>query len=342
MSTATTHEHEVTTPTTLCLPDGRRLNPAALGWSRHPLLTANLRGNRARTKRWDYWAVLTDDTAVAITYGDVGYVGSVAIWWVDLSTAETGGREVLAPGGRGMALPDHPGATPLRFHSTDLSIEIAETAHGTRIEGAWTDPDGSAGAVDLRVSAPPGHESLNVVIPWTDRLFQYTSKHQARPAHGILSARGRELDLDGGWGVRDVGRGRWPYATRWNWGGGAGRSEDGAVVGIQVGGRWTVGTGATENGVIVNGRLTKIGAELDWDYDWDLPLRPWRVRHPDGSLDLTLTPRHDRHAKVQALVLATEVHQVFGRWSGHVTTEEGRVLTVDGIAGFAEESRSRW
>jgi hypothetical protein len=342
MRSVTTHEHEVTTPTTLCLPDGRRLNPAALGWSRQPLLSANLRGNRARTKQWDYWAVLTDDVAVAITYGDVGYVGSVAIWWVDLRTGESGGREVLALGGRGMALPDSPGTAPLRYHSKNLTIEIAESSHGTRVEGAWTEADGSPGAVDLRVAAPAGHESLNVVIPWSDRLFQYTSKHQARPAHGIVSVRGRELDLDGGWGVLDVGRGRWPYATRWNWGAGAGRSKEGPVVAIQVGGRWTVGTGATENGVIVDGRLTKIGAELDWDYDWEAPMRPWRVRHPDGSLDLTLTPRHDRHAKVQALVVATEVHQVFGRWRGHVTTGEGRSLTVDGIAGFAEEARSRW
>jgi hypothetical protein len=98
----------------------------------------------------------------------------------------------------------------------------------------------------------------------------------------------------------------------------------------------------TENGVIVDGRLAKIGAELDWQYDWDAPMRPWRVRHPDGSLDLTLTPRFDRHAKVRALVVATEVHQVFGRWRGHVTSEDGRVLVLDGINGFAEESRSRW
>ena len=71
-------------------------------------------------------------------------------------------------------------------------------------------------------------------------------------------------------------------------------------------------------------------------------MRPWRVEHPDGSLDLTLSPTHDRHTKVSALVLATEVHQVFGTWSGHVTTDAGVRHDVDGIVGFAEESRSRW
>ncbi len=339
---ALTHEHEVTRPTTLCLPDGKRLNPDALGWSRRPLLTANLRGRWGRTKRWDYWAVLTDDFAVAVTYADIGYVGTASVWWVDLATGETGGREVVAPGARGIALPDRPGSTPLRYHSTNLDLEVVEGHGGTKISGSWTESDGSRSAIDVRVAAPTGHESLNVVIPWTERVFQYTSKHQARAAHGILAAHGREHQLDGGWGVLDVGRGRWPYSTRWNWGGGAGRAVDGSVVGIQVGGRWTVGTGATENGVIVDGVLTKIGTELTWDYDWDAPMQPWRVSHPDGSLDLTLTPRHDRHAATRVVVVSTEVHQVFGTWRGHVTTQTGRVVRLDGIVGFAEESRSRW
>ena len=114
----------------------------------------------------------------------------------------------------------------------------------------------------------------------------------------------------------DVGRGRWPYRTRWNWGGGAGTAVDGRTVGLQIGGKWTDGTGFTENGVLIDGRLEKIGAELVWEYDWDRPLDPWRVRSPEGDLDLTLVPVHDRHEKTNAVVLRTEVHQVFGHWSG--------------------------
>ena len=29
--------------------------------------------------------------------------------------------------------------------------------------------------MDVFVELPDGHESLNVVIPWSDELFQYTS-----------------------------------------------------------------------------------------------------------------------------------------------------------------------
>jgi hypothetical protein len=348
----TTHEREIRERVDLCMPDGRHLNPAAKGWSRQPLHTANLHGRWGRTKRWDYWAILAGDLVVSVTYADVDYLGLADLWWADLASGTTGGRPTPLPLGRGVALPDRPGTAPLRFHAADYRLDIVDEAAtadrpaATVITAEWTE-HGRPGHLEVRVDDPAGHESLNVVIPWSSTRFQYTAKHQARPARGTF-ALGDDTRTIGGpdgdaWGVLDVGRGRWPYRTRWNWGGGAGRATDGeTVVGIQVGGRWTEGTGHTENGVIVDGRLHKIGRELTWRYSWDDPLSPWQVGHPDAGIDLTLTPRFDKHSATDALVLATEVHQVFGTWTGHVTTDEGRRVEVDGIQGFAEESRSRW
>jgi hypothetical protein len=37
----------------------------------------------------------------------------------------------------------------------------------------------------------------------------------------------------------------------------------------------------------------------------------------------------------------TEVHQVFGRWSGRAPTPTRSTVTLAGILGFAKESRSR-
>ncbi|MFP4147941.1 MAG: DUF2804 domain-containing protein [Nitriliruptoraceae bacterium] len=128
-------------------------------------------------------------------------------------------------------------------------------------------------------------------------------------------------DGEEAWGVLDIGRGRWPYRTRWCGGSGA---------------------GATENGSIVDGEVTKIGPELVWAERWEDPMAPWHVAAPDGTPALTLTPRFDRHARTELVVLGTEVHQVFGRWSGHLTGPDGTRVEVDGLLGFAEESRSRW
>ena len=98
----------------------------------------------------------------------------------------------------------------------------------------------------------------------------------------------------------------------------------------------------TENGVILDGKLTKLGSELRWTYDWDRPLEPWRVEDPGRQLSLTLSPRYDKHSKVGDDDAGSETHQVFGTWSGSLTTDDGLQLEFDGLQGFAEEARQRW
>lgn len=348
-----THEREITTLVDLATPDGRTLADAARGWSRTPLHRANLRGGWGRTKRWDYWAILAGDLVVSTVYADVDYVGLADVWWVDLSSGRTGGHGIVAPGAAGIHLPDRPGTEPLHVRRKGFALEISDGADGATIfEAEWREADGTPGRLDAVVDLPPGHESVNVVIPWDARRFQYTSKHTGRPARGELVVGERRFSFGGdlsdpddtgeAWGVLDVGRGRWPYETRWNWGSGAGHARDGSVVGLQLGGRWTEGTGFTENGVIVDGVVTKLGDELRWEYSWDAPTERWHVVDPGGRLDLTLTPRFDKHTKTGALVLRTETHQVFGTWSGTFVTDAGATIAFDELQGFAEESRSRW
>ncbi len=341
-----THERELTEPVDLCTPDGGALAPNARGWSRRPLHRANLGGEWGRNKRWDYWAVLAGDLVVSCVYSDVDYVGLADVYWADLVTGETGGNGIVVPRAEGMHLPDRPGTEPLHVARDGFELALNDDATGTHIRGAWTERDGRAGRLDVTVFQPPGHESLNVVIPWSDDVFNFTSKHQARPAAGRLVVGDRTRPIgtnaeDGAWGVLDVGRGRWPSEITWNWGGGAGRSGD-HVIGLQIGGKWTEGTGFTENGFLVDGRLTKLGRELQWDYDWDHPMQPWRVDDPGGQLQLVLTPRFDKHTVTGGDAAGSEVHQMFGSWAGSVTTDDGGRYEFRALQGFAEEARQRW
>jgi hypothetical protein len=343
----TTHERELTDPVDLCTDDGAVLNPSARGWSRHPLHRANLHGRFGTNKRWDYWAILAGDLVVSSVYSDIDHLGLADVWWVDLKSGATGGRAIVTRPDAGITLPEVPGSTPLKVNADGLDLTIADDARGTRLTATWNEPDGRAGRLDVTVALPAGHESVNVVIPWSDERFNFTSKHQARPAVGelVVGDRRWEIGAAGGsdaWGVLDVGRGRWPARITWNWGGGAGRCGD-HVIGLQVGAKWTAGTGFTENGLIVDGRVSKLGGELVWDYHWDEPMRPWHVIDPSGQLDALLTPRFDKHSKVDVNPeRGSETHQVFGTWSGRLATDDGTVLEFDRLQGFAEEARQRW
>ena len=133
----------------------------------------------------------------------------------------------------------------------------------------------------------------------------------------------------------------WPSSIAWNWGGGAGRAGD-HVVGLQFGAKWTEGTGFTENGFLVDGRVTKLGRELEWTYDWDDPLAPWSISDPGGQLSVTLRPRYDKHTDTGFGDLGSQVHQVFGAFDGFVVDDDGRRVEFEGLQGFAEEARQRW
>jgi hypothetical protein len=115
------------------------------------------------------------------------------------------------------------------------------------------------------------------------------------------------------------------------------------VIGLQFGGQWTEGSGATENAVLVDGRLSKIGRELVFTYDWDNPLDPWTVTDPGGQLHLTLYPQFDKYTHTDVSEsLGSEVHQVFGRMEGSLTTDDGETLQFTDVVGFIEEARQRW
>ena len=340
-----TMENELTEPVDLCTPDGDRLNQAALGWSRRPLHRANMRGRFGLNKRWDYWAILAGDLLVSSLYADVDHLGLADVWWTEMATGASGGGGVVTVGNDEFDLPEVPGSVPLHIDRDGFTLDIVDDDRGTRLLGTWTEAGGRPASLDVHIAMPPGQESLNVVIPWTDELFNYTSKHQARPVVGQLVVGDERCDIGGAagdaWGVLDVGRGRWPAEIAWNWGGGAGRVRD-HVLGLQFGAKWTEGSGYTENGIVLDGRLTKIGRELDWRYDWDTPMQPWRIVDPGGQLDVTLHPRHDKHTRLPGRDKGSETHQVFGTFSGRVRTDDGVELEFSDVQGFAEEARQEW
>jgi len=329
-------ERELTTRVSLTRPDGG-LNPDAVGWSRVPLHdTAGIpgRGSWGRNKRWEYWNVMSPSYIVALTVSCVDYMSLHEIWVLDRATGETVGTTAISPGGRSAQLPASLGEGPARARTGRVTIDIDEAFDGTRLRGST-----SGVSFDILATRPPSHDSLAVVVPWRRggeiTRFQYTVKDVARPATGTVTLDGIAHDVPvGSWAVLDHGRGRWPYDVRWNWGAGGGVSGD-RVIGLQVGGKWTDGTGATENAVFVDGVLHKISEDLRWDYDLARPLRPWRVH--GGGLDATLTPFHDKHSARNLGILSARTHQCFGVWAG---TFDG--LAFEGIEGFAEDVHNRW
>lgn len=331
---------ELTSDIMLCTAHGR-LNPDAVGWSRTPRVTANLCG-RGRAKRWDYWGIQSPEAFVGITVSDLDYATLLALHAYRPGT-EVVTNEAVLPFKR-LDLSQRCDESTILVEGGGLYISITTAAAQTDAPTVTTLTVRSHDIeADVVVRRPRNRESLSVVVPWSPTRFQYTVKDVGIPATGHVKVNGTTTQFPaiGTFATRDFGRGKWPYRITWNWGVGVG-SVDGSDIALQLGGKWTDGTGSTENGVLVDGRLTKIAPDLIWEYDATDWLRPWRVRDAaDQLIDVQFHPDRLRQARTEFGVIGSRAAQAFGTWTGWVRVSGDRQPVV-GLRGWAEELRNRW
>ncbi|MCB8989073.1 MAG: DUF2804 domain-containing protein [Chloroflexota bacterium] len=335
-------ERELTAPVDLCLRNGR-INPAAVGWSRQPLHNCQLYGRWPRKKRWNYWAITTESHLFSATISHLDYAGLVFVYYADFATGKLIEVTKLLPLGRGCNLANEVAADAVYGDSgLHVAMRQAETGVDLAVEVA-NFFEGQPLTAQFNITIPPTHETLNVVVPWDERTFQFTSKQNCLPANGFVTIGEQKTVFAGeqSFACLDFGRGIWPRHCRWNWGSASGK-QNGRFIGLNLGGQWTDGTGSTENGVCVDGRLHKISTDLTWQYDKTAYMRPWRITEPAGRIDLTFTPFLERVAASNVWLVQSEVHQMFGRYNGHITTSEGETVPVHDLVGWAEDHVALW
>jgi hypothetical protein len=334
-------EREITEKTDLCHPDGK-LNRDSVGWAKHPIINCNLKGRWLRKKRWNYWCVMDDNCLFSVTVSNIDYVGMVFVYFLDYNTKKFTEKTIMTPLGSGCHMPTgvHENVC---FKNKQIDIQLLCDGGNTRLLVRSDDFGGEKLNADILISYPENYETLNVVIPWNDRTFQFTSKHEGMAASGTLQVGARTYDLNAGaFATLDFGRGVWPYRVRWNWANVSGFSGD-KRIGLNLGGQWTDNTGMNENAITVDGKLSKISCDMLFEYDKSDLMKPWKIRDAEGdSVDLVMTPFYERVAKSDLGIIVSEVHQMIGRFSGRVKTSDGSYIAIDNLLGTVEDHFGKW
>lgn len=342
----------IQTPGPLLAPDGH-LN--AVGWSPHPLLDCNLERVRSyplplrplqflRVKRWDYYAFFTPRRFFSATIAHLGYAGNVFVYTLDWETGELHEEGLVIPLGRGVQLPRNSTEGESRFEDGRVRLTFRAETGFRRVQVEWPSFHNGRGIrADIRLDCPPDHESITIVIPIGRRRFYYNRKINGMPATGWLRYGDKEEELrpDQALGSLDWGRGVWEYSSFWNWASASGFLPDGRRFGLNLGCGFGDLSAATENALILEGRVHKLGA-VRFDYRSGDYMHPWHFTDDEGRLDLTLVPFKERVARTNLGIIFSEVHQMFGRYQGRVVTDDGEVISIQGMVGFAEEHRARW
>jgi hypothetical protein len=336
-------EKELTQPVDLCLPNGR-LNPKAIGWSRQPLQNCRLYGHPLRKKRWNYWCITSPTHLFSVTLSDVDYAGLPFVYFLDFATGEFIEKTIITPLGKDVVLGDRV-PDDASYVGKGCRISMRRTSEGVQMLVEVADFGGKTLQAEFLITEPGNHESLNVVVPWSEKLFQFTAKNNTLPAQGRVNLDENVVMFDGekSFATLDFGRGVWPYKGFWNWASFSTRLSDGRTLGANLGAGWTDNTSSTENALCVDGHLIKLSEDVTFTYSTQNFKAPWRLQTAETELvDLTFTPFFERIAKTDMVILRSEVHQMIGHFDGTIIGEGGEKIQVSKAVGWAEDHHSRW
>ncbi len=334
----------------LLAPDG---SLTQVGWSPQPILDCNLEDARfytlkslqfLRIKRWDYYAVFTPHRFFSATIADLGYAANVFVYTMDFATGELHEEGLVIPLGKGINLPRNStdGVTSFAGQGVKITFTVENGTRNLFID--WPKfHDGRGIKAEINLIEQEGHESMNLVIPIPPKRFYFNRKTNCLPASGYIQYGDsyEELRSNESLGALDWGRGVWEYSSFWNWASASGFLPDGRSIGLNFGSGFGDISAATENAVILDGQIHKL-EQVPFVYDSNDYMQPWTFQDNKNRLNLTFTPFKDRTARTNLGIIFSEVHQLFGRYDGHIILDDGKIIEIHDLIGFAEEHHARW
>ena len=309
-----------------------------------------IKAKKMRIKEWDYYYIGNADCGVALTIADNGYLGMISISVLDFKKKKdiTVSKIALFPMGK-MKLPTSSIAGDTVYENKKKGIEVRFLHQGAKRRILATMPKFDKAGRTFRCDIllqETNKKSMVIATPFdAPRHFYYNQKINNLLASGYAKIGDEYYDLNKDtYGVLDWGRGVWTYKNTWYWSS-LNAYQDGHYIGFNLGYGFGNTSRASENMLFYDDSAIKLD-----DVKMDIPLTrrgkdnfmaPWRFRSNDGVINLTFTPVYDRHADLNLLILRSNQHQVFGKFSGTFTLED-RTIEIRDLPGFAEKVFNKW
>lgn len=336
--------HEVTTPGPLLDAGGNIAEP---GWSKQLIREydrTKIKAGIVRIKEWDYYLVMSGKFGAAFTISDDGYIGLQSVSLLDFEKKWEHTETILniLPMGKYM-LPYSSERGDTVYKDKRLQMVFSPSEGKRRITCTFKNfYEGKPLTCDITLHQPP-MDTMVIATPFDKKkCFYYNQKINCMRAEGFVKFDGREyrFDPETDFGTLDWGRGVWTYDNTWYWGSGN-AVVNGKPFGFNIGYGFGNTSAATENMLFYDGKCHKLD-----DVTFNIPensyMDPWTFTSSDGRFEMGFVPILDRAAKLSALVVETDQHQVFGRMSGRATLDDGTVLEIKDVLCFAEKVHNKY
>lgn len=308
-----------------------------------------IRAPKTRIKEWDYYLISSERCALAVTVADLGYAGLDSISLIDFTQPfeQTASRLSFMPLGK-RALPATSSKGTVRALGKNYEITFRTEKDKRHLYGHMYDFKADKPLLFDLVLFSPKEDSMVIATPFSEKstAFYYNQKINCMPADGrVIYGEDEYLFApSAAFGVLDWGRGVWTYKNTWYWLSASG-VVNGGRFGMNLGYGFGDNSAATENMLFYNGvasKLEHVQFHITMKNGQEDFLSPWTITDDRGRLRLQFMPIIDRAADVNAWIIRSDQHQVFGRFSGTAVLDSGETLNIRDLIGFAEKVYNKW
>ncbi len=337
--------NEVIIPGKLLKSDGTLQAP---GWSRNIIREYNresIGAPKFRIKEWDYYLVLSKDFGCAFTISDDGYIGLQSVTLLDFTAPCEHTETVLNafPMGK-LKMPRTSEEGDVVYQDKRLHMEFRKRKGKRIIKCRFNNfKDGKTFCANITLEQPP-METMVIATPFPNapKSFYYNQKINCMRASGKVTFDGKEYNFDPetDYGTLDWGRGVWTYDNTWYWGSGN-TTVNGKPFGFNIGYGFGDTSAASENILFYDGKAHKLD-----DVTFNIPessyTDPWTFTSSDGRFEMDFVPIIDRNALIDAKVIISDQHQVFGKMSGTAILDDGTKIEIKDVLCFAEKVHNKY
>lgn len=341
-------QNRITSPTPLLNERGELTEPGYC-FTNYFLYDRNaIKASPLSIKEWDFYEISNERYILLVMIADVSYGATSSVILHDMDTGEqfsASTTSLFTFGSYGVTDTSGTEAGTISKHKKNYDLDIV-TADGYKTI-KFTGKSGKDDyTVDIRMDMFENHESLTFAVPLSKsnpKKFYLDQKINCMPVTGTVKIGDRTVTFspDDTFAILDWGRGAWPFHSTWYWCNGSTKLESGDIFGFELGWGWDE-TACTENTIFYNGKAQKIGKislkneTPDWKDKQAWLEYEWELTSDDGRLNLTMTPYYDNFTCSRVLVIGNWCHQVFGRFNGTVTLDDGTVLEIKDMMAFCE------
>lgn len=308
----------------------------------------DIKAPRSRIKEWDYYYFGDDNYGVALTIADNSYMALISASVLDFRSKKewtksymkwfTNGSLCLPSSSKdgNLIVIDEDGKYSFEFFNDKGARHLVCSLKGlSKNNDFYVD-------VTLKETNP---NSMVIATPFKGKKqhFYYNQKINLLEANGSFRFGPITHDFSKALGVLDWGRGVWTYSNTWYWSSMNGTYQ-GHNYGFNLGYGFGDNSAASENMFFYDNKAYKLE-----DVTFNIPmnkkkenyLEKWTLTDSKGNINLTFEPLIDRASNTNALIIQSNQHQVFGRFSGTIKAN-GKEYRFENIIGFAEKVTNRW